>query len=323
MPRIRFPRRGSLQVWPRVRAKRAYPRIRKFKLSKDTKLNGFIGYKVGMTHIVINDPFQNSPTKGTEITWPITVIECPPLKAISLRFYKNFKHGSNLVGEIFANKINNEAKRNYNLPKQIKNKETNDFDLVKLLIYTQPKLGGIGKKTPEILEIPISGDKNSALEYGKKILNSEIKITDVFKENQLVDLHGVTKGKGVQGPVKRFGVAILSHKANKTKRGVAGLGPWTPSKVSYRRPVAGKMGYHSRTEYNKHLIKIGNKPTEIIPKGDFLQYGKVKSDYILIKGSVIGARKRAIILTNPRREKKELVPAQIQISYISKSSKQG
>ncbi len=322
MPRIRFPRRGSMQVWPRVRAKRSYARVRNFKLSNEIKLNGFIGYKAGMTHVVLNDPFPNSPTKGMEVTWSVTVIECPPLRAISLKFYKIYGDEQKVVGEIYANNIDKTVKRYYQLPKELKNKEANDFDSVRLLAYTQPKLTNI-KKTPEVLEIPISGSKESALEYGKKLLNSEIKISDVFKDNQLVDVHGVTKGKGVQGPVKRFGVAILSHKAHKTKRGVAGLGPWTPSKVSWRRPVAGKMGYHSRTEYNKHLLKIGNKPAEVMPKGDFLNYGKVKTDYILIKGSVMGSKKRAIILTTPRRENKRLIPQQLEISYISKSSKQG
>ncbi len=322
MPRIRFPRRGSLQVWPRVRAKRSYARVRNFKITNETKLCGFIGYKAGMTHVVLNDPFQNSPTKGTEITWPVTVIECPPLRAISLKLYKNQNNEQKLVGEIYANNIDKLVSRYYKLPKEIKNKETNDFDSVRLLVYTQPNMTNV-KKTPEVMEITISGQRDGALEYGKKILNNEIRINDVFKENQLVDTHSVTKGKGVLGPVKRFGVAILSHKARKTKRGVAGLGAWTPSKVSWRRPVAGKSGYHTRTEYNKHILKIGNKPTEVIPRGDFLHYGKIKNDFIIVKGSLGGAKKRAITFTTPRRENKKLVPQQMIISYISKSSKQG
>ena len=322
MPRKRFPRRGSLQVWPRVRAKRAYARVRNCKQTEEIKLGGFVGYKAGMTHIVVNDTYPTSPTKGTEVTWPVTVLECPSMKAISLKFYKNFGNETNSVGEIYAENIDKTVNRYTTLPKELKNNEPKDFDFVRLVVYTQPKLTNV-KKTPEVLELPISGAKDKAVEYGKKILNTEIKISDLFKENQLIDVHGVTKGKGVQGPVKRFGVAILSHKAHKTKRGVAGLGPWNPSKVSYRRPVAGKMGFHTRTEYNKYLLKIGNKPLDVIPKGDFIDYGKIKSDYILIKGSVVGSRKRAIILTNPRRENKKLLLPQLEIKYISKASKQG
>ena len=84
--------------------------------------------------------------------------------------------------------------------------------------------------------------------------------------------------------------------------------------------MPGKMGYHIRMDYNKWLIKISNKIEEINPNGGFLQYGTVKNNYILLKGSIPGSRKRLILLTDPLRQKKNF--QQPEINYISLESKQ-
>jgi large subunit ribosomal protein L3 len=69
----------------------------------------------------------------------------------------------------------------------------------------------------------------------------------------------------------------------------------------WRVAHAGRMGHHQRTEYNKWIAKIGEKPADINPKGGFLNYGVVKNPYLLIKGSVTGPRKGFIIMTNSIR----------------------
>jgi large subunit ribosomal protein L3 len=74
----------------------------------------------------------------------------------------------------------------------------------------------------------------------------------------LVDTIAITKGKGIQGPVKRWGIKRLPHKSRKTVRGVGSIGPWTPGTVMYSVPRAGQMGFHQRTEYNKQILKIGD-----------------------------------------------------------------
>ena len=125
-------------------------------------------------------------------------------------------------------------------------------------------------------------------EYVKKILGKTISVNEIFKEGQFVDVIAVTKGKGWQGVVKRWGVKILSHKARKTKRGVAALGPWKPPRVLYTVPRPGQMGYHQRTEFNKRILKIGENGEEVTPKGGFLRYGPVKGMYLMLKGSVPG-----------------------------------
>jgi len=87
MPRTKTPHKGSLQVWPRVRAKRAYARVRTWHAGKDAKPLGFAGYKAGMTHIMTIDNKSTSHTKGATIAVPVTIIECPPIKVVGIRCY--------------------------------------------------------------------------------------------------------------------------------------------------------------------------------------------------------------------------------------------
>ncbi len=317
MANIHKPRKGTLQFWPRKRAKRIYPRIKNWPKVDATKLLGFAGYKVGMTHASILDN-SNSTTKNLVINCPVTVIECPPLKTFSLRFYKKIDYKMQLISEVFNKNVDKELLRRVKLSKK-DNKESNEFDELRLVVYTQPKLVGIGKKKPEIFEIKLA---NNDVEYAKQLFDKEIRIKDVFKEGQQIDVHAVTKGKGYSGTIKRFGLKLKRHKSEKHKRAAGNLGAWTPSKVAFSAPQPGQMGFHTRVEYNKWLLKIDNDGSKINPKGGFLNYGLIKSDYIILKGSVPGPVKRLIRLKEPTRPSRK-IPTNVEIKYISLSSKQG
>lgn len=297
MPTTRSPRKGSMQYWPRRRAKRPYPRIRSNNKIDDAKPLAFAGYKVGMIHTIITDNRATSMTKGMELCWPMTVIECPSLKTFSLRFYKKTHYGLRAVSDVLSDNLDKELKRKTILAKKIKSLEEmkKDYDEIRLIVYTQPKLTSIGKKKPEIFEIKLGGDKEAQLNYAKNILGKEININDIFKEGEFVDVHAITKGKGTQGPVKRFGIGLKSHKSEKGRRRPGNLGPWTGAKM-WRVAQAGKTGYYQRTEHNKMLLKIGTNLEEINPEGGFKHYGLVKNTYILLKGSVPGPAKRPILL---------------------------
>ena len=137
-----------------------------------------------------------------------------------------------------------------------------------------------------------------------------------------MDLHAVSKGKGYQGPVRRFGISLRQHKSEKTKRGPGSLGPWSGQQhIMYRVAHAGQMGYHSRTEYNKHILKLSAVSDEMKFKGGVIHYGLVKSAYILLKGSVIGPAKRLVIFTRPSRITPNRPLPTIQV--INLDSKQG
>ena len=311
-----------MQFWPRVRAKKGYARVNSFAYEKEPKLLGFAGYKAGMSHLLIEDNRKTSTTKGEDIFCPVTIIECPPIKIYSVRFYKN----NQLKTEVVNPNLNKELIRKVIISKKkadINKIKLEDYDDLKLIVYTQPRLIKL-KKKPEIFELAVGGILEDKFKFAKENLDKEILLENVFQEGQQVDIHSITKGKGFQGPVKRFGVAIRQHKSEKTKRGPGSLGGWKgQGHVMYRVAHAGQMGYHKRTEYNKRIIRISNDPKEINPKDGFVNYGPVKTSFVLVKGSIPGHKKRLIIFTKATRPNKKIPGEAPSISYVSLKSKQG
>lgn len=324
MPTRRSPRRGSMQFWPRKRARRQYPRVRSW--AQGDGFLGFAGYKAGMTHLMVKDNNPNSMTKGEDIFMPVTVIECPAIKIAGVRFYKKSQKGLVAASQILF-KVDKVLGKKLKLPKKTKHKledvNAEDYDDLRVVVYTQPGLTNIGKKKPDIFEVAVGGaDVKEKLEFLKQFVDKVITINDVFKPGEQVDIHGVSKGKGFQGTTKRYGTFIRGRKTEKAKRGIGTLGAWQPSRVQYTVPQPGKMGYHTRTEFNKWIVKVGEKPEEINPKGGFLQYGQIKNNYVLIKGGIIGPRKRLIRFNHATRPNKLIQAQAPEISYTSLESKQ-
>src|SRR3989344_3856635 len=98
MPSRTSPRKSSMQFWPRKRAKDIVARIRNWPARNETKVLGFAGYKVGMTHLVVEDTHKTSITKGEHIQLPVTILECPPLKVAAILLYKKDGYGRHCVG---------------------------------------------------------------------------------------------------------------------------------------------------------------------------------------------------------------------------------
>lgn len=326
MVKRKNPRHGSMQFWPRVRASRPYARVRSAP-NKAAKLLGFAGYKVGMTHVVATDTGKTSPTKGEKISIPATIVECPALKVASVRFYTPSGYGVAVSKEIFM-KTNKELLRKRKNAKTIgtaKDLDSVSLDSVKriaLQVYTQPKLTGTGKKTPEIFELPLGGSVQEQLDIAKQYCEKEITVSDMYSAGDIVDTRAVTTGRGNQGPVKRFGVTLRSHKSEKTRRGPGSLGGWTSQgHTMHRIAFSGQTGFHQRTQYNNQILAIIDDPKEVNVKGGFINFGEAKQPCIVIKGSIQGPKKRLITLTAPYRDTVKLsVPA---IDSISLESKQG
>src|SRR3989338_4190749 len=172
----RNPRHGSMQFWPRVRAKRSHARVRTWA-EKGKGLLGFGGYKVGMTHALITDNKATSITKGEDISIPVTVLECPPLKVAGIRFYK----ASIPLSDILAEKLDKELARSIALPKKGSGKkQPEQYDDIRIIVHTQPKLTGMGKKKPEIFELTLGGSKEEKLPYAMDKLGKEIAVDEVF-----------------------------------------------------------------------------------------------------------------------------------------------
>ncbi|MBS7654340.1 MAG: 50S ribosomal protein L3 [Candidatus Bathyarchaeia archaeon] len=331
--KIHAPRRGSLAYSPRARASRPTGRVRYWpKIKKAPMLLGFAGYKAGMSYAMVIDDEPGSPNFGKEVVRPITVIDAPPMYIAAIRAYVRNGNGLKALTEAWASPIPKDFERLMPIPKEVKVEEDlkkiedslSEIVEFRVLAATQPRLSSVPKKKPDLMEIKIDGGTiEEQLEYLKKILGKNISAEEVFKEGQYVDVIAVTKGKGFQGPVKRWGVKILPHKSRKTKRGVGTLGAWGIKRIIYTVPRAGQVGYHQRTEYNKRIIRIGKDGGEVTPKGGFLRYGLVKGHYILLSGSIPGPAKRLIKLRHPVRQPKRVSETPPQTIFISTEPQQG
>jgi large subunit ribosomal protein L3 len=263
----------------------------------------FLGYKAGMCHVIVADNRPKSQTKGEHISMPATIIECPPIKVIAINFYHVDTAASHLISTVFSDESmkDKDLNRTIPLPKKIAKKveDVKDWDDIRVLICTQPKNTGIGTKKPIIAEVALGGSKEEKMKYASEKLGKEVAINDVFKDGSYVDIHGISKGKGFQGPVKRHGVMLRHHKSEKARRANV-RGPWTGPKM-WTVPHSGRMGHHQRIEYNKLVLKVGKTGSEIQAPGGLPQYGQVKSSYLLIYGSLPGPRKGIVTLTHPIR----------------------
>jgi large subunit ribosomal protein L3e len=194
------------------------------------------------------------------------------------------------------------------------------------------------------LSVGNGGTTADKVQWIKDRFEQTMSIGNVFEENEMIDTCGITKGRGFEGVVTRWGVTRLPRKTHKGLRKVACIGAWHPARVSYSVPRAGQNGYHSRTEINKKIYKIADgvrgpdgKITEdnattpfdltvkgITPVGGFPHYGRVNEDYIMLKGAVTGVKKRVItlrksLLTQTSRPALE----KIALKFIDTASKFG
>jgi len=328
------PRRGSLAVWPRVRARRISGHVENWPVPRDLKapkLLGFCAYKAGMTSAIAVDNRPKALTKGEEIKYASSVLETPALKPFSVRLYSQTPYGLHLISEAFSENLDKNLFRVLsNVKKRVSTIEKLKTHLqnasrVCVVVHTQPQTTGFAKKTPDIFEIPLGGGTiQQQFDYAVSILGKEIKFEDVFKQGEFVDARGVTKGKGFQGMIKRYGIKLERTKAEKGRRHRATMGPITPAKVGWWIAQSGQMGSHQRTEYNRQILLVANgKEKRVTPDGGFVDYGTVEGQYALLAGSVPGDKRRLITLTHPARPRKNLFAQAPEIRQISLRSQQG
>ena len=121
MPKINRPRRGSLAYSPRKRAKSQVPRYHSWpERDGEPVLQGFAGYKVGMTHLVMVDDHKHSPTEGKDIMVPVTVVECPPMKVAAIRAYTKDTFGKRALTEVWAEKVDDGAPAAAHAPEDLR-----------------------------------------------------------------------------------------------------------------------------------------------------------------------------------------------------------
>ena len=300
MPTRKSPRKGSLQFWPRKRAAKFLPTVNWDAIKSEKKVKGIIAYKAGMASAHVNDSTEHSMTKGKKKIVPVTIIEVPDMKIFSVRLYKN----GIVKSEILRENLDKELKRKVKLPKTNKSVDSinaEEYDDLRIIAYSDVKKTNI-KKTPDMSEIGLSGSFEDKLNFVKEKLKSQITLSDVFENGQLIDIRGVTKGKGNQGPVKRFGIQLKSHKSEKGRRRPGSIGPWHPARVIFKVPMAGQTGLSTRVVYNNKVLELGNEENKF---KNLRHFGDIKTSYLVIAGSTQGPKKRQLILTQALRPTKK------------------
>ena len=257
------------------------------------------------------------------------------------RFYKNWKQSSQLAftrrkqtARTTQGKID-EARTVKQMMKRA--------SVIRVIAHTQiRKLRNhrVQLKKAHVSEIQVNGgDIAQKIELAKSLLEKEVRVDNVFQQSEACDICAVTKGHGFEGVVHRWGVACLPRKTHRGLRKVACIGAWHPARVSFTVARAGQNGYHHRTHLNKKIYKIGrsvtvdpsNAKTEfdlteksITPMGGFVGYGQVRNDFIMLKGSVAGPRRRVITLRRPMApQTSRLLTEKISLKFIDTSSKMG
>jgi len=336
MPQPERPRKGSLGYSPRSRATSETPRFNSWPADDgQPTVQGFAGYKAGMTHVVMINDEPDSPRQGMEETVPVTVVETPPMRVVALRAYEETPYGKRPLTELWTNEFHPDLDRVLDLPddggaaseEQIRD-ALDDGSLadMRAITYTVPdEVDGVPKKRPDVMETRVGGGSLAErIDHGIDLLDGgEYTVNDVFRAGEYADVAGITKGKGTQGPVKRWGVQKRKGKHSRQgwRRRIGNLGPWNPSRVRSTVPQQGQTGYHQRTELNKRLIDIEDEEDPTV-EGGFKGYGEVDGQHVLVKGSVPGPEQRLVRLRPAVRpsDQPRLDP---EVRYRSTASNQG
>jgi len=262
---------------------------------------------------------------------------------VKRRFYKNWYRSKKKAFTRYSKKV---ADANNKSSADELNRMKKYCSVIRVLAHTQIKLVGLRQKRAHLMEIQVNGGTiPEKVDWGYDLFEKKVPVDTVFTQNDMIDCIGVTKGGGFEGVVTRWGVATLPRKTHRGLRKVACIGSWHPARVPYTVARAGQKGYHHRTEVNKKVYKIGAscKPKEkgqpfqsnahtpydltyktINPMGGFPHYGLVEEDFLMLKGTVGGSKKRVItlrksLLAGANRAALE----EITLKFIDTSSKFG
>ncbi|MFB6120312.1 MAG: 50S ribosomal protein L3, partial [Halobacteriaceae archaeon] len=218
MPQPNRPRKGSMGFSPRKRAASEVPRFNSWPDSDGQPgLQGFAGYKAGMTHVVMVDDRSEATTAGMETTVPVTIVETPPMRAVAVRAYEDTPYGKKPLTEIWTDEHHDDLDRALDVPDDGGDPSaleeavaSGDVADLRVITHTVPgDVAGVPKRRPDVMETRIGGGSlDDRVEFATELLEDGgvHEMGDIFRAGEYLDAAGVTKGKGTQGPVKRWGV---------------------------------------------------------------------------------------------------------------------
>ena len=117
-------------------------------------------------------------------------------------------------------------------------------------------------------------------------VGQEVKV-EIFAEGEVVDVTGVTKGKGFQGAIKRHGQSRgpMSH-GSRYHRRVGSMGPVAPNRVFKQKKLPGQMGGNVVTIQNLEIVKVD-----------------ADRNLLLVKGNVPGSKKALVTVKTAVKSK--------------------
>lgn len=135
-------------------------------------------------------------------------------------------------------------------------------------------------------------------------LGSEVK-ADLFEAGEIVDVTGISKGKGYQGVIKKNNQhrGPMGH-GSKYHRGVGSLGTMLPKRVLKGKALPSHMGSDQVTIQNLEIIKVD-----------------LENNCILVKGSIPGAKRTLVVIRSAAKSDKKN-PALDLITYEVKEENQ-
>jgi large subunit ribosomal protein L3 len=165
-----------------------------------------------------------------------------------------------------------------NVVLQVKSVETDGYEAIQLgfedkreKLSNKPEKGHVAKANtaPKRFVKELNGVDVAGYEVGQ-----EVKV-DIFAEGDIVDVTGISKGKGFQGVIKRHGQSRgpMAH-GSRYHRRPGSMGPVAPNRVFKGKLLPGRMGGEQITVQNLQIVKID-----------------AERNLLLIKGNVPGARK--------------------------------
>merc|ERR1711992_453838 len=367
------PRHGSKGFLPKKRSKRHKGKCKSFPKddsSKPVHLTAFITYKAGMTHIVREVDRPGSKNHKKEVVEAVTVIEAPPMVMVGVVGYIETPRGLRAFKTVWAEHLSEECRRRmyknwYKSKKKASTKYSKKWQddegkreiekdlqkmkkyckVIRVIAHTQMKLLKKRQKKAHVMEIQLNGGSIAdKVDWARQHFEQKVPVKSVFSQDEMIDIIGVTKGKGMKGVTSRWHTKKLPRKTHKGLRKVACIGAWHPARVGFSVARAGQKGYHHRTEINKKVYRIGepvhlkdgklvknNASTEydltektITPLGGFPHYGEVNNAFVMILGACAGPKKRVLtlrksLLTHTKRRALE----HINLKFIDTSSKFG
>ena len=156
-------------------------------------------------------------------------------------------------------------------------------------LATKPELGHVKKVStaPKRFVKEIAGEEMLAFEVGQEVKGN------IFYVGELVDVTGISKGKGYQGVIKRWNYHLgpAAHGSG-YHRGTGSKGSIQPARIKPGKKLPGRMGGVTKTVQNLEFVKYD-----------------AENNVILIKGNVPGAKNSYVVVTNAVKAKKpELNP---------------